>query len=69
MNPQKTTAVILADDHILLRDALANLINSFDEFHVTGQADHGQQVLDMIQQGVPADMVVLDLNMPKLDEF
>lgn len=69
MNPQKTTAVILADDHILLRDALANLINSFDEFHVTGQADHGQQVLDMIQQGVPADMVVLDLNMPKLDGF
>lgn len=69
MQLQKTTAVILADDHILLRDALANLINSFDEFHVTGQADHGQQVLDMIQQGIPAEMVVLDLNMPKLDGF
>jgi DNA-binding NarL/FixJ family response regulator len=33
MNPKKFK-IILVDDHTLLRDALSNLINSFEEFSV-----------------------------------
>ena len=35
--------LILADDHILLRDALANLINKFEEFNVTAVAGNGKE--------------------------
>ena len=69
MDKNKTWKVILADDHILLRDALASLINSFDECSISGVAGNGEEVMDMLSRGIKADMLVLDLNMPKLDGF
>ncbi len=61
--------LILADDHILLRDALANLINNFDEFTVVATAGNGQEVIQAIENGCKADIVLMDLNMPKMDGY
>lgn len=61
--------VLIADDHVLLRDALASLINSFDEFKVIGSAGNGFEVISLIENGLRPDLVVLDLNMPELDGF
>jgi DNA-binding NarL/FixJ family response regulator len=61
--------IILADDHILLRDALVNLINSFPEFSVIRVAADGADVVREITEGVVPDMIVLDLNMPRMDGF
>lgn len=61
--------IILADDHILLRDALVNLINTFPEFTVIKVAADGTEVVKEIQAGTVPDMVVLDLAMPKMDGF
>lgn len=61
--------IILADDHILLRDALVNLINSFPEFTVVRVAADGTEVVKEIQAGTVPDMVVLDLAMPKMDGY
>ena len=69
MNKAPKYKVILADDHVLLRDALANLINSFEEFSVISAAGNGQELLDLIDKGYVPDLVLLDLNMPKLDGF
>lgn len=69
MDKNNTWKVILADDHILLRDALASLIGSFDECCISGVAGNGEEVMDMLSRGIKADMLVLDLNMPKLDGF
>ena len=69
MDKNNTWKVILADDHILLRDALASLIGSFDECSISGVAGNGEEVMDMLSRGIKADMLVLDLNMPKLDGF
>lgn len=69
MNPKKKYKVILADDHILLRDALVTLINSFDDLQVFGVADNGQELINQIQTGKLPDLVLLDLNMPVLDGF
>lgn len=63
------TRVILADDHILLRDALATLINSFPQFSVISVAANGTEVIKAIEQGNIPGIVVLDLNMPKMDGF
>jgi two-component system, NarL family, invasion response regulator UvrY len=61
--------LILADDHILLRDALASLINTFDEFTVTAVAGNGEEVIAAVKNGCMADIALMDLNMPKMDGY
>ena len=61
--------IILADDHILLRDALATLINSFAQFSVIAVAADGSEVIKAIEGGKVPTIVILDLNMPKVDGF
>lgn len=61
--------IILADDHVLLRDALCNLINSFDECKVISSVGNGHELISAFSTGIKPDMVILDLNMPKMDGF
>ncbi len=61
--------LILADDHILLRDALANLINKFEEFTVIATAANGEEVIQAIENGCNPDIALIDLNMPKMDGY
>ncbi len=69
MKTMQPYRLILADDHILLRDALANLINNFDEFTVMATASNGEEVISAIENGCNADIVLMDLNMPKMDGY
>lgn len=69
MKTNKAYKVILADDHVLLRDALATLINSFDDLQVIGVADHGEELVKILKAGQIPQLVLLDLNMPKMDGF
>ena len=61
--------VILADDHILLRNALASLINTFPDFRVMNMAGDGTEVIKEIENGHVPDIAILDLNMPKMDGY
>ncbi len=61
--------LILADDHILLRDALADLIDSFKEFTVLAKAADGSEVIQEIKNGFNPDIVLMDLNMPNMDGY
>lgn len=61
--------VALADDHVLLRRGLANLVDSFDEYSVVLQADNGLDLQSMINKDNVPDLVLLDINMPKMDGF
>lgn len=69
MKTNRRYKLILADDHILLRDALANLINNFDEFTVITTAGNGVEVIQAIEKGCTTDIVLMDLNMPKMDGY
>jgi len=62
-------AVVLVDDHVLLRNGLANLIRSFGEYAVLFEAYNG---LDFIRQLKPRslpDLVLLDVYMPEMDGY
>jgi DNA-binding NarL/FixJ family response regulator len=61
--------VILADDHILLRNALSTVINSFEEFEVIAMANDGMMLLQELKSGNIPDLLILDLNMPKLNGY
>jgi two-component system, NarL family, invasion response regulator UvrY len=59
--------ISMADDHVLLRNALASLIDSFGNCRVIHQCGTGKALTDSIQSGTIPDVVILDLNMPDMD--
>lgn len=58
--------IILADDHQLFREGLANLLADFPEIEVIAQAVNGKDAIDKARQLNP-DVVIMDINMPDLD--
>ena len=63
------TKVALVDDHALLRSGLASVVNSFGEFTVVFEADHGKQFIELLKTKERPDIVLLDINMPEMDGF
>jgi two-component system, NarL family, invasion response regulator UvrY len=64
---EPTIKIALIDDHVLLRNALATLINNFDDCRVLIEASNGKELINHINNGNIPDIVVLDLNMPEMD--
>lgn len=60
--------VIIADDHAVLRESLAALLDSQPDFEVIGVAANGNETLELLQHHSP-DVLVLDLFMPEGDGF
>lgn len=56
--------IALADDHVLMRRALAMLIAKTKGFSVAMQADNGAQLLQQLRTKPLPDIVLLDTNMP-----
>ncbi len=65
-NPIK---VALADDHILLRNALAILIDNFGECRIIHQCANGRELVRSLMAGPLPDVAILDLNMPEMDGY
>ena len=61
--------VAIADDHSLLRNALARLINSFEGYNILFEANNGKELIEKITKNVLPDIVLLDINMPEMDGF
>ena len=57
--------VLLADDHAMLREGLAMLINAQDDMEVVGQAANGREAVELAKTLSP-DIVVMDVSMPEL---
>lgn len=58
--------ILLADDHVLFRKGLAQLLNTQPDFQVVGEANDGLEALDKARELMP-DLVLLDINMPRCD--
>jgi DNA-binding NarL/FixJ family response regulator len=55
--------VLVADDHVIVRNGLKQLFGAMGDLVVAGEAENGVQVLQALQQG-EFDLLLLDLNMP-----
>jgi DNA-binding NarL/FixJ family response regulator len=66
---QNLSYIALVDDHILLRNGLAALINSFNGYEVSFEADHGKDFINMVSNHGSPDIVLLDINMPEMNGF
>ena len=66
-SPNDFIKVALVDDHVLLRTALASLINKFEECKVVHQSNNGKELTKAILSGLVPDIIILDLNMPHMD--
>jgi DNA-binding NarL/FixJ family response regulator len=69
MNRDNCIKVALADDHVLLRTALASLISNFDNCKAIIQVSNGKELInEILKRNIP-DVVLLDLNMPEMNGF
>lgn len=57
--------VLLADDHKILRDGLANLLREQPDLRLVGEVGDGQAALDKSRELRP-DVVVMDITMPRM---
>ncbi|MGA9994227.1 MAG: response regulator transcription factor [Pyrinomonadaceae bacterium] len=62
----KTTNIVLADDHRIVRQGLRALLAAEADFKVIGEADDGREALEVVRRLNP-DVLVLDLMMPGLN--
>ena len=60
----KRSRIILADDHLLLLDAIKNLLEP--EFEVVGTFDDGHALVEAAP-GLNPDVIVLDIGMPMMN--
>ena len=58
--------LLLVDDHPMLRRGMADLLSLEMDIHVAGEANHGVEALNFLQE-TSVDLIVLDYNMPVMN--
>jgi DNA-binding NarL/FixJ family response regulator len=62
----RPVSVVLADDHEMVRESLARVLDACDEISVVGQAGDGGQLLQEVRRSKP-ECLVMDYSMPRHD--
>jgi DNA-binding NarL/FixJ family response regulator len=62
----KPIRILLADDHTIVRQGLARLLEEQPDLRVVGEAINGQVVIDMALELIP-DIIIMDIAMPLLN--
>jgi DNA-binding NarL/FixJ family response regulator len=60
--------IVLADDHILVRQGIKKIILEDADMRVVGEAGDGIELLEILENLTP-DLVILDISMPRLRGF
>jgi DNA-binding NarL/FixJ family response regulator len=62
----KPMRIMVADDHPLIREAVAHLIKGAPEFELVGEVANGKECLARVEELRP-DILVLDIAMPEMN--
>jgi len=68
IRPMSRLRVIVADDERPARAFLVNLLASFEDVEVIGEAENGTEAVELIEKVAP-DLALIDLHMPEVDGF
>ena len=62
----KTTRIVLADDHSLVRDGIRALLEEDDHYVVIGEVSNGKEAVQMVLDKKP-DLLIIDIRMPEMN--
>lgn len=61
--------LIIADDHELFRNGLAELLRKHDDIKIVKSVADGLELMELVNTQFEADIVLLDITMPNRDGF
>jgi two-component system response regulator NreC len=64
--PMAKLRIVLGDDHTIVRQGLRKILETQDDWEVTGEAADGREAVRVVESLQP-DVVVLDIGMPLLN--
>ncbi|QJD96687.1 response regulator transcription factor [Mucilaginibacter robiniae] len=56
--------IILAEDHNIVRDGLKSVLHDGQDFAIVAEARNGKEVIDFLESGGQADILLTDMTMP-----
>jgi len=59
--------VVIADDSLVAREMISQILSSDPAIEVVGQAKDGVEAVELVTAGLRPDLVTMDIHMPKLD--
>jgi two-component system, NarL family, response regulator LiaR len=66
MTAPDSIRVLIADDHLLVRDGLKVFLKNYPDIEVVGEANNGKQALEL-SASLRLDVILMDLVMPVMD--
>jgi PAS domain S-box-containing protein len=60
---RKKIRVLLADDHIVMRQGLSRLLRGEPDIEVVGEVSDGESAVSLVREMLP-DVILMDINMP-----
>ena len=65
VSEQKQYRILLADDHVLIRHGIKNIIKKNDQLEVVGEVSNGKQLMSFLEDS-EVDLIILDISMPDI---
>ncbi|HVB65961.1 MAG TPA: response regulator transcription factor [Nitrolancea sp.] len=63
---EQSIRVVVADDHDLFREGLRQLLETIPSVQIVGEASDGQEAIRLVAEVQP-DVILMDINMPRVD--
>jgi NarL family two-component system response regulator LiaR len=65
-NEMKKITILLAEDHVIVRESIRQSLEKVENFEVIGEAGDGEEAAAMVEKLHP-NIVIMDISMPKLN--